>query len=65
MKWTSKSGKQMYFSTPLMNVLDCLKIPEPYVGWMDKPKYRREFYSWIPENILQKYSLAPKDSFIL
>jgi hypothetical protein len=54
-KWTSNAGKPMYFSTPLKTVLECLKMPEVDTSWMTNPKPRSEFYSWIPENIQNKY----------
>ena len=56
-KWFSNSGKFMQVPTKLMTVLECLKTPIPNTQWMDKVKYRHEFYSWIPENILRKYNL--------
>lgn len=56
-KWFSNTGKFMQVPTRLMTVLECLKTPVPDTHWMTKVKYRHEFYSWIPENVLKKYNI--------
>jgi hypothetical protein len=57
-KWTSKSGKPNFVRTNLTLVKDLFKIPAPDTSWMStSPKPRSEFVSWIPREILKKYSI--------
>ena len=59
-RWTSKTGRPNFLSTPLTPVKDLFKLPHPNCSWMDsKPKPRSEFVNWIPKEILQKYQINP------
>ena len=52
LKWTSRAGRPNSFGFPLIggkipSVLDCLKMKEPYTGWMPNPIPRSEYTAWI------------------
>jgi len=57
-RWTSKAGNVMFQTTPLTPVKDLFKLKEPDVSWMENPKPRKDFVSWIPNNILNKYGIC-------
>lgn len=52
-RWTSKSGKNQFVSSKLLTVKECLSIEKPDTSWMSNAPIRENFYSWIPENVLQ------------
>ena len=58
-RWTSKTGKSMFQSTPLTPVKDLFKLPLPNTSWMSDPKPRSEFVNWIPREILNNYGISP------
>ncbi len=54
LNWTSSAGKKLSVKTPLLTVKECLELSVPDTSWLDKPKYRHEYYNWIPLEILYK-----------
>lgn len=47
--WTTKAGNtQKVKFQGMPSTLECFKIPEPDVSWMEAPKTRHYFVSWIP-----------------
>ena len=53
-RWTSKSGKPMFVKQSHTLVKDLFKLPVPNTSWMENPKPRKDFVSWIPEKILER-----------
>jgi hypothetical protein len=54
-RWTSKTGRPQFLATKLMPVIDALKLPHPNTSWMSDPKERKDYYSWIHREIVDKY----------
>lgn len=52
--WKSKTGRQNALKTKLYTVKECLRFPLPDISWMDTPKLRTDYYSWIPKEVLEK-----------
>jgi hypothetical protein len=50
LRWNSKTGRpySMNFTKP-KTVTECLDLPTKDNSWMDKPLYRKDFYSWTQE----------------
>lgn len=53
-KWTSSTGKPNKVFTDLLTVKEALKLKVPDTAWMKEVKYREEYYSWIPANIVEQ-----------
>lgn len=51
--WTSRSNRFQTFSTEMLTVRECMNLPLPDVSWMSNPKPREEYYSWIPNEVLE------------
>lgn len=57
-KWTTKSGKSSFAPMKLATVKDTIGYPKVDQSWMDNPKSRESFYSWIPKNILEEEGIV-------
>lgn len=54
-RWLSQSGKKNFLRTEMLPVKEALSLPVPDTSWMkNQPISRKDFYSWIPEEILKK-----------
>lgn len=63
MTWFAKSGRRqsvLFKDGKLLTVKECLELDEPDMSWMDKPKFRFQYYNWIPVEVLHKENVIKK-----
>lgn len=60
LNWTTGSGKPASVLVPRRNgrmptVNELFMLPEPDTSWMTNPPTRRQFLSWMPEDVVARY----------